>query len=95
MTLIVLGHPNIEQSIANKTIIESLQEHITDLEIRNIHQLYPDYKINVQEEQAALLRHDLIVLQYPMYWFNMPAILKLWFDEVLTYQFVMARREIN
>lgn len=87
MTLIVLGHPDIEQSIANKTIIESLQEHITDLEIRNIHQLYPDYKINVQEEQAALLRHDLIVLQYPMYWFNMPAILKLWFDEVLTYQF--------
>lgn len=47
MTLIILGHPNIEQSIANKTIIESLQEHITDLEIRNIHQLYPDYKINV------------------------------------------------
>ncbi|MFQ1055077.1 NAD(P)H-dependent oxidoreductase [Gilliamella apicola] len=87
MTLIVLGHPNIEQSIANKAIIESLQEHITNLEIRNIHQLYPDYKINVQEEQAALLRHDLIVLQYPMYWFNMPAILKLWFDEVLTYQF--------
>jgi len=80
MALIILGHPNIEQSIANKTIIESLQEHITDLEIRNIHQLYPDYKINVQEEQAALLRHDLIVLQYPMYWFNMPAILKLWFD---------------
>lgn len=87
MALIILGHPNIEQSIANKTIIESLQKQITDLEIRNIHQLYPDYKINVQEEQAALLRHDLIVLQYPMYWFNMPAILKIWFDQVLTYQF--------
>lgn len=22
-----------------------------------------------------------------MYWFNMPAILKIWFDEVFTYQF--------
>lgn len=87
MPLIILGHPNIEQSIANKTIIETLQNKVKNIEIRNIHQLYPDYKINVQEEQAALLRHDLIVLQYPMYWFNMPAILKIWFDEVLTYQF--------
>ncbi|WP_294834272.1 NAD(P)H-dependent oxidoreductase [uncultured Gilliamella sp.] len=87
MPLIILGHPNIEQSIANKTIVETLQDKVKDIEIRYIHQLYPDYKINVQEEQAALLRHDLIVLQYPMYWFNMPAILKIWFDEVLTYQF--------
>lgn len=38
-------------------------------------------------EQEALLRHDTIILQYPMFWFNMPAILKLWFDEVFTYQF--------
>ena len=87
MTLMILGHPNMAQSIANKTIIETLQQTVTDLEIRNIHQLYPNYQIDVEQEQAALLRHDLIILQYPMYWFNMPAILKLWFDEVLTYQF--------
>lgn len=87
MALIILGHPNIEQSVANKTIIENVQTNMPDIEIRNIHQLYPNYQINVQEEQAALLRHNLIVLQYPMYWFNMPAILKIWFDEVLTYQF--------
>ena len=87
MPLIILAHPNIEQSTANKTIVETLQNKVKDLEVRNIHQLYPNYQINVQEEQAALLRHELIILQYPMYWFNMPAILKLWFDEVFTYQF--------
>lgn len=87
MTLMILAHPNIEQSIANKTIAHTLDKNLPNLEARNIHQLYPDYKINVEEEQAALLRHDLIVLQYPMYWFNMPAILKIWFDEVFTYQF--------
>jgi len=26
-------------------------------------------------------------LQYPMYWYNMPAIQKIWFDQVFTYQF--------
>lgn len=55
--------------------------------MRDIFQLYPDYKIDVSAEQKALLRHDTIILQYPMFWFNMPAILKLWFDEVFTYQF--------
>lgn len=87
MTLMILAHPNIEQSVANKTIVEVLQKHLPDMEIRNIHQLYPDYRINIKEEQAALLRHNLIILQYPMYWFNMPAILKIWFDDVFTYGF--------
>ncbi|AFI90677.1 flavodoxin family protein [Pectobacterium parmentieri] len=87
MALIILAHPDIENSIANRTIVTELQHGIVDLEIRNIFQLSPDYKINVKEEQSALLRHELIILQYPMYWYNMPAILKVWFDLVFTYQF--------
>ncbi|WP_130802274.1 NAD(P)H-dependent oxidoreductase [Acinetobacter ihumii] len=87
MSLVILAHPNFHQSIANKVIIQQLTQHDPDIEIRNIHQLYPDYKIDIAAAQAALLRHDLIILQYPMYWFNMPAILKVWFDEVFSYQF--------
>ncbi|PHM61816.1 NAD(P)H-dependent oxidoreductase [Xenorhabdus ishibashii] len=87
MPLMILSHPNFEQSIANKTIIDELKNSNIDLEIRNIYQLNPNYNIDVNSEQEALLRHDLIILQYPMYWFNMPAILKIWFDEVFTYQF--------
>lgn len=87
MTLIVLAHPDINNSNANRTIVDELEGRFTDVEIRDIFQSNPDYRINVQEEQAALLRHDLIVLQYPMYWYNMPAILKVWFDQVFTYQF--------
>lgn len=87
MALMILAHPNFEKSIANKTIVDELSKKEVDLEIRNIYQLYPDYRIDVNAEQAALLWHDLVILQYPMYWFNMPAILKVWFDEVFTYQF--------
>ncbi|MFD1260712.1 NAD(P)H-dependent oxidoreductase [Entomomonas asaccharolytica] len=87
MALMILAHPNYKQSIANKTIAETLQKSVDDLELRNIYQLYPDYQIDIEAEQAALLKHDLIILQYPMYWFNMPAILKIWFDKVFTYQF--------
>ncbi|MGI8580943.1 MAG: NAD(P)H-dependent oxidoreductase [Chitinophagaceae bacterium] len=87
MALIILGHPNLEKSIANKTIIEELQNSGVGIEIRHLQKMYPDYKIDVKEEQAALLRHKSIVLQYPIYWYSMPAILKHWFDVVLDYQF--------
>jgi putative NADPH-quinone reductase len=87
MALIILAHPNYDSSFANKTIIEELQSNGQEHEIRNIHRLYPDYKINVQAEQEALLRHQTILLQYPFYWLNLPAILKLWIDEVFQYQF--------
>ncbi|EDR9797663.1 NAD(P)H-dependent oxidoreductase [Salmonella enterica subsp. enterica serovar Zongo] len=87
MALIILAHPNIENSIANKSIIAELQSRLADVEIRDIFKLNPNYRINEKEEQSALLRHDLIILQYPMYWYNMPAILKIWFDQVFTYQF--------
>ncbi|MDC5420321.1 NAD(P)H-dependent oxidoreductase [Acinetobacter baumannii] len=87
MALLILAHPYYAQSIANKTIVNELVKTYPDLEVRDIFHLYPDYKIDVSAEQEALLRHDTIILQYPMFWFNMPAILKLWFDEVFTYQF--------
>lgn len=87
MALIILGHPNFEKSFANKTIIEELQNSDLDIEVRHIEKMYPDYRIDVKAEQMAILRHNTIVLQYPIYWYNMPAILKHWVDVVLGYQF--------
>ena len=87
MALLILGDPNIGESIANKAIIEEIQKANPNIEIRNLAILYPDFKIDIAKEQEALLRHDLIVFQYPLYWYNMPAILKQWFDVVFTHQF--------
>ncbi|QJD96651.1 NAD(P)H-dependent oxidoreductase [Mucilaginibacter robiniae] len=87
MALIILAHPRFNSSLANKTIMEELQSSSEHHEIRNIHSLYPDYKIDVLAEQEALLRHGIILLQYPFYWLNLPAILKHWIDEVFAYQF--------
>jgi putative NADPH-quinone reductase len=87
MALIILGHPTFEKSFANKTIIEELQKSDLDLEIRHLQKLYPNYNIDIKSEQEALLRHKTIVFQYPFFWYNMPAILKHWFDMVFTYQF--------
>jgi len=85
-TVVILAHPNLENSIGNKTIYDSLL-NLKNVSIRNLTALYPDFNIDVQAEQQALLEADLIVLQYPIYWYNMPPILKQWFDKVLTYGF--------
>lgn len=85
--LIISGHPNLKQSNANKLILEQLQSALKSAEIRYLDQLYPDYKINVEEEQKALLAADIIVLQFPFHWYAMPALLKKWVDDVFAYNF--------
>ena len=86
-TLIILAHPNIETSLANKTIITKIRAERKDVVIRNIMKLYPNFKIDAKAEQAVLLKYDNIVFQFPFFWYNTPAILKHWFDIVFEYQF--------
>lgn len=38
---------------------------------------------NIAEEVEKLRWCDLLILQFPLYWFSVPAILKGWFDKVL------------
>lgn len=39
---------------------------------------------DVRQEQAKLAAAELLVLQFPLWWYGPPAILKGWFDRVLT-----------
>lgn len=87
MALIILAHPDFTRSVANKAVIGHLQNSGLPLEIRDIAALYPDYRIDAEAEQQALLRHQTVVFQYPLYWYNMPAILKHYFDCVFTHGF--------
>ena len=86
-TLVILAHPNLDESIANKRIAKQLSTKVENLEVRDIFKLYPNYKINIEAEQEALLTADTVIFQYPFYWYNMPAILKIWFDEVFNFNF--------
>jgi NAD(P)H dehydrogenase (quinone) len=42
---------------------------------------------DVKAEQAKLLWADLLILQFPLWWFSMPAILKGWVERVFAYGF--------
>lgn len=84
-TLIVLAHPNIEQSNVNKTWKEELEKHPNDIMIHELYKEYPDWDIDIDKEQQLLESYDYIIFQFPFYWYSYPPLLKKWFDDVFTY----------
>jgi glutathione-regulated potassium-efflux system ancillary protein KefG len=78
-------HPNMETSRVNK--IWAAKAKAAGLHVRDMYQLYPDFKIDVAEEQRQLVNYDRIVMQFPFYWYNCPPLMKKWLDDVLTFGF--------
>lgn len=48
---------------------------------------YPRHDIDIAAEQAQLLAHEVIVLQFPLFWYSCPGLLKDWIDLTLEYGF--------
>jgi putative NADPH-quinone reductase len=48
---------------------------------------YPRFDIDVDVEQRRLLDHDVVLLQFPMFWYSTPSIMKEWQDLVLEHGF--------
>ena len=84
-TLVIVTHPNIHDSMVSKTWVHMLRQHPDRFTVHELYSEYPDGVIDVEREQALVEEHQNIVLQFPVYWFNCPPLLKQWCDEVLTY----------
>jgi len=87
--LVISGHPHLDRSNMNAAILESLEDKFNGdiLEVRRLDELYPDFNIDAKAEQEALVDADIIVLQFPIYWYNVPSLLKKWIEDVLEYGF--------
>jgi glutathione-regulated potassium-efflux system ancillary protein KefG len=83
-TLVVVSHPTLGTSKANAVLVDAIRD-LPDVEIRHLEALYPNGHIDVAAEQAAALRAERIVFQFPFYWYSTPAMLKRWQDEVLAF----------
>jgi glutathione-regulated potassium-efflux system ancillary protein KefF len=84
MIQLIYAHPYPQRSRANSILLEAVR-HLPGLEVRVLYDLYPDFAIDVDTEQRALLQAHVIVWQHPMYWYSVPPLLKLWFDKVLAH----------
>ena len=86
--LIISGHPELkDNSFVNKIIMEDLENLLPEAVFDYLDDLYPDYKINVEAEQKKLVDADIIVLQFPIFWYSMPALLAKWMEDVCVHGF--------
>ncbi len=82
-TTLIFAHTYFQQSKANRALLKAL-EHEKNISVRNLNALYPHYQIDVPSEVKALEESSKIILQFPLFWYSTPAMLKAWADEVLT-----------
>jgi glutathione-regulated potassium-efflux system ancillary protein KefF len=81
---LVYAHPYPDRSRAGRALLEAVQG-LPGIEVRSLYDLYPDFGIDVEAEQDALLRSHTVVWQHPLYWYSVPGLLKHWFDKVLAH----------
>ena len=80
--LVVSGHTNLDgDSFANKLILEDLQQALPNATYDFLDREYPDFKINIDAEQKKLEEADIIVLQFPIFWYSMPSMLAKWMED--------------
>ena len=80
--LVINDHPDLKQSQSNRLILAELERHFgAQIEVRRLSELYP----------AALLKAEVVLLQYPTHWFNLPARLQKWLADVWVFGFAFGR----
>ncbi|MFC4158341.1 NAD(P)H-dependent oxidoreductase [Chitinimonas lacunae] len=88
--LVVVAHPSLNgESRINLAMAEVARQ--AGLPVHDLYACYPDFRIDCAAEQARMAEASALVLQFPLYWYAAPALLKEWLDVVLTYGFAYGR----
>ena len=84
-TLVILAHPDMENSRINKRWKEELEKYPDKITVNELYKNYPNWDIDIEREHKLLLSHDNIIIQFPLYWYTYTPLLKKWLDDVLSY----------
>lgn len=80
-TLVLFAHPYLEHSKSNIELINFYVRH-QHYTFRDLYDEYPDFHIPAFRERKRLVNYDRIIFHFPLIWFGLPPLLKLWIDEV-------------
>jgi glutathione-regulated potassium-efflux system ancillary protein KefF len=84
--VVLSAHPQLEHSRVTQALAQAAAgADMSQIALRDLYALYPDYLIDVAAEQAALADAELLVWLHPVHWYGMTPLLKLWADEVLAF----------
>jgi glutathione-regulated potassium-efflux system ancillary protein KefG len=88
--LILFAHPRYENSRVHRRLAMAAQQ-VKGVTFHDLYEYYPDFDVQVEQEQALLLGHDIIVLQHPFYWYSCPPLMKQWLDLVMEHGWAYGR----
>ena len=84
--LVCYAHPGHKHSHVNK-YMASAAAALDGITFVDLYSDYPRFDIDVDAEQQRLLDHDVILFQFPLFWYSTPSIVKEWQDLVLEHGF--------
>lgn len=84
--IVYYAHPRYRHSVANKTMLEQARL-VKGITVIDLYAEYPRFGIHIDEEQQRLLDHDVILFQFPLFWYSTPSLVKEWIDLVLEHGF--------
>lgn len=81
-TLVLFAHPFLEFSSNNKELTNFYERH-QQFTFRDLYEEYPDFHIPAFRERKRIVNYDRFIFHFPIIWFGMPPLLRLWLDEVV------------
>jgi glutathione-regulated potassium-efflux system ancillary protein KefG len=84
--LVYYAHPGQRFSNANAAMAQAARG-IQGITFVDLYAEYPRHDIVVDREQQRLLDHDVILFQFPLFWYSSPSLVKEWQDLVLEHGF--------
>lgn len=80
--LLLYAHPHPRQSVAGQALLSAVRD-LPSVTIHSLYDAYPDFSIDAAAERQRLSAARLVIWQHPLYWYGVPALLKLWWESVL------------
>lgn len=84
--IVYYAHPGHKHSHVNRLMARAARD-LGGITFVDLYADYPRFDIDVDVEQNRLLDHDVVLFQFPLFWYSTPSILKEWQDLVLEHGF--------
>lgn len=84
--IVYYAHPGHKYSNANQQMAR-VAARVDGITFVDLYRDYPRFDIDADIEQRRLLDHDVLLFQFPMFWYSTPSIIKEWQDLVLEHGF--------
>lgn len=83
--LVIGAHPDYQKSIANAAILAEFKKLAPTAEIIRLAELYPDFMMDTAREQKRLTKAEMIIFEYPFWWYSAPSLLHRYLEQVFTH----------